>query len=324
VVTVNVRPPLREDQKPLSFYCSVNNVATGYGRLCAAFLEAMELSRVGLNMRPDIVLDIPGSTAFEKVRFTMWEASQLPGDYNGFMRSRALIVPCSHNVGVFRDAGYKNPIHVVPLWGEARFSPLPESGPFRFICVARENGVPQRKGMPQLVRCFKKAFQGVSDVRLTLKRSPTCSQFDPEDKRIDVLTSDMSKDEYESLLSSHHCGVFLSGLEGWNLPACELMAAGRPSILIPYGGPADFTTKSTSWHLDYGMVRVPDVHPYRGVGFGAMATDDSVIESMRDAVNNWSSLMSKANASANASLMYTKDLFKERLRASVFAAIGRC
>lgn len=324
VVTVNVRPPLRESQKPLSFYCSTNNTATGYGRMCSAFLEAMELNRVGLHMRPDIVLDIPGSTAFEKIRFTMWEASSLPKSCYGFMHGMSLIVPSRHNVDVFRDAGYKNPIHVIPLWGDSVFRPMPTSGPFKFICVGKENGVPKRKGMDQLVSCFKRAFQGVEDVRLTLKRSPDCSRFDPADERISVVTSDLSKAEYELMLSQHHCGVFLSGLEGWNFPACELMATGRPSIVIPYGGPADFTTRMTSWHLEYGMTRAPEDHPYYGVGFGAVAANDSVIESMRDAFSNWSRLLEKGNLSLAASAMFTKQAFQSRLRSVIQAQLGRC
>lgn len=324
VLTVTVRPRLSDVKIPLSFYCSTENAATGYGRISLAFNEAMGLRWVALGMRPDIVLDIPGSVAFEKVRFTMWEASELPPEVTGFMHAKALIVPCRHNVRVFRNAGYKGNIHVVPLWGEAAASSLPSSGPFRFICVARENGVPQRKGMPQLVECFKRAFYGNKDVRLTLKRSPTCSRFDPNDERITVITEDISKRDYESMISSHHCGIFLSGLEGWNLPACELMASGRPSIIIPYGGPADFTTEETSWHLEYSMVRAPSCYPYNGAGFGAKAHDDSVIAAMREAVSDWPLLQKKSAACIEASKQYTKALFIKRLRGAITESLGRC
>lgn len=323
VLTVTVRPPLSKEKAPLSYYGPDETLPTGYSRLSAAILEALNLRRVSADMRPDITLAAPCLVAHERLRFTMWEPSRLPKRVVGYQAAQSLIVPCRHNVDVFRSSGYDRPISVVPLWGDAKRSPMPTSGPFRFICVAKENGVPQRKGIPQLIDCFKKAFPRNRDVRLTLKRSPECSRIDESDPRIEILDVDLTKPEYETLISKHHCGVFLSGLEGWNFPACELMAAGRPSIIIPYGGPADFTTPQTSWHLPFSLVEAPSGHPYYSTGHGALADNDAVISSMKEAFENWSMLKTKAEYSASVADMYTKEHFALRLRSAVLDLLGR-
>jgi glycosyltransferase involved in cell wall biosynthesis len=238
------------------------------------------------------------------------------------MDAKSLIVPCSMNLKLFRNSGYRKPIHLVPLWGEAEWSPMPSDSVFKFICIGRDSGVKSRKGICELIEYFSLAFPSEKDVQLTIKSNPDCFRREVKDPRIEIIYEDFSKEVYEQMLSRHHCGVFLSGLEGWNFPACELMAAGRPSIIVPWGGPADFTTTETSWHLDYTMVPAPPDIPYEGVGRGAKPTKDSVIAAMREAYSNRSLLHSKAAASYKASLGLTKKRFQERLRVVALDVLG--
>jgi glycosyltransferase involved in cell wall biosynthesis len=263
---------------------------------------------------PDMVLADPKAALVSPIRFTMWEPTQLPPNATGFMSSRALIVPCKMNVRVFRSSGYRGMIHAVPLWGESQWAPMPADDVFKFICIGRDNSVRSRKGIDDLIELFGLAFPTEKDVRLTVKSSPHCQYREPLDKRITVIRDDITRSKYEEMLAGHHCGVFLSGLEGWNFPACELMATGRPSIIVPWGGPADFTTPETSWHLPFTMVQAPNDIPYLGVGQGAKPTKDGVIWALRDAYKNRDLVRDKAVRSYEMATKFTKAKFMERLR----------
>lgn len=326
MLTVNVRPPLNNRTmpfaRPLRFYTPAANEATGYGRLADACLNALNMIHVSINDHPDFIVASPYQPGSPSIMFTMWEPDILPQSAFAFMDAKALIVPCSMNLKVFRNRGYRKQIHLVHLWGEADWSPMPEDSIFKFICVGRDNGVKSRKGISDLIECFSLAFPSEKDVQLTIKSNPECFRREVKDPRIEIIYEDVPKEVYEQMLSKHHCGVFLSGLEGWNFPACELMAAGRPSIIVAWGGPADFTTPETSWHLDYTMVPAPLDHPYEGVGRGAKPTKDSVIAAMREAYSNRSLLQSKAEASYRASLGLTKKGFQERLRVVAMDVFG--
>lgn len=318
MLTVNVRPPLNSRTmlfgRPLRFYTPATNEATGYGRLAKACMEALNMIHVSPIDYPDLVLHNPIAPGAAPLRFTMWEPDALPESARGFMSTKALIVPCSMNVRLFRNSGYRGPIHLVQLWGEAQWSPLPKSDLFKFITVGRDNGVKSRKGICELIEYFTLAFPNEKDVRLTIKSNPDCIRRPISDSRIEIIYDDYAKERYEQMISEHHCGVFLSGLEGWGFPACEMMAAGRPNIIVPWGGHAEFATAENSWLLDYTMVQSPPETPYYGIGRGAKPTKDSVIAALREAYYNRDLLQKKADAAYRSSLGFSKQKFKERLR----------
>lgn len=327
MLTVNVRGPLfRRDELnvgPIRYTPPTWDYTTGYGRLSLAVMGAINTVDVGQYNNADFGLCWPGHPETFRIRFTMWEPDAIPQQASSFMRDGALVVPCSYNNNIFRSAGFKNNIHVVPLWGEAEYSKMPDDSTLRFICVARDSGVRERKGIDSLIKWFSEAFPSEDDVALTIKNSRECFIRNITDKRITVIRQDMTHADYNIMLSQHHCGVFLSGLEAWNFPACELMAAGRPSILVPFGGPTEFSTASTSWHLPYEMAQAPDGHPYYGVGRGAKPLKDGVIAALRECYNNRSLMNEKALASAEAAKHFTKRRFAERLRVVVLSELGR-
>lgn len=326
MLTINRRDPNLDYGlsccRKISYLPPTNDYATGYGRISLAIKGAFRTKEDHTSRNVDLALTWPGHVVRAEVRFTMWEADKIPVRVKQFLNDGALIVPCEHNRQVFHEAGFKNRIHVVPLWGDAEFSPMPEGDILRFICIGKDNGVRSRKGIDDLISCFKQAFPIERDVTLTIKSSADCFERFPGDDRITIIRSNLSISAYNDMLSSHHCGVFLSGLEAWNLPACELMAAGRPSILVPYGGPTEFSTPETSWHLDFEMTRSPDCHPYYGVGHGARPIKDSIISAMRECYSNRSLLLKKAEASRVASLKFTKKKFIERMDSVMMAELG--
>lgn len=250
-----------------------------------------------------------------KIRFTMWESTELPASHMAWKRARMLIVPSAQSKEIFRQYS-KMPIEICPLFADARYQHLPPVRPFRFICVARDNGVPLRKGIDSLLKWFTEAFPTQPDVSLTVKQSKHCKIRYTFDKRINIIYEDYDRAAYHKMLADHHCGIFLSGAEGWNLPATELMATGRPSIIIPWGGPADFTTRETSWHLPYKLVKAP-YEVYREAGKVAFPDKHGTIRAMREAYEDQLLLAQKALASALRAADYTEARFAARLRAIV-------
>lgn len=282
---------------------------TGYGRLIVACSSALKGIKHG-----NLLVADPSKVERSVFRFTMWETTELPIERRQF-NTDVLIVPCEHNRKLFRKYTRK-PIEVCPLFGAGTFSHLPPARPFRFICVARENGVPSRKGIKELVSWFTEAFPTQPDVSLTIKQSPSCAERYTYDKRIVFIREDFNHAKYQELLAAHHCGIFLSGAEAWNFPVSELMATGRPAILIPFGGPADFTTQKTSWHLPYKLVDAPQ-EVYRGIGKVAFPDKRGTIQAMREAYSDQLLLAEKAIASAKASHEYTEARFAQRLRSII-------
>lgn len=289
------------------------DAAAGY-TVVARGVECALNARRSTEAHPLIRLTSPGYERTSTILMTTWESDDLPKPYRA-INTKVLVVPCEHNK-VLYSRYFDGPIEVLPQWGDAPFSHLPPARPFRFICVARDSTVYDRKHIDELIAWFTEAFPREQDVRLTIKQSAYCFRRYTYDKRIQFIHQDFAREDYHKLLAQHHCGIFLSGAEGWNFPAAELMAAGRPSIIIPFGGPADFTTHETSWHLDYHLVRAPEVI-YQGVGKVAYPNKRGTIQAMREAYEDQVLLAQKGIASALRAAEFTEARFAARLRSIV-------
>jgi len=254
----------------------------------------------------------PPNSPGKGILFTMWDSDDLPAELRNFKRFSSLIVPSEHNAKLFRKY-FRGPIDICPLFADTTYLHLPPTRPFGFITVARDDNTNNRKDTDRLPELFTKAFPTQPDVFLTVKMSPSCKKRWTYDKRITLSYEDLTKSEYDAMLSRHHCGIFLSGAEAWNLPACELAAMGRPSILIPLNGPAMFTTPETSWHLPYKLVKAPRA-VYRSTGKVGRASDAGIIQAMQEAYSDQLLLAEKAVASARMSHEYTEARFAQRLR----------
>lgn len=249
----------------------------------------------------------------------MWDADDLPIHLRDYKSYDVLVVPSEHNKRLFKRY-FRGPVEVCPLFADTAYSHLPAARPFGFICVARDDNMNNRKDTDRLPALFTKAFPVEPDVTLTIKMSPHCKKRWTFDKRINLLYAEQTKAEYDAMLAQHHCGIFPSGAEAWNLPACELAAMGRPSILIPLNGPAMFTTEQTSWHLPYKTVAAPKA-VYCSTGKIGRATDVGIVQAMREAYEDQLMVAQKALASALRAADYTEARFAARLR-SIVARYG--
>jgi len=289
-----------------------NSLSASYRKLAVTCANALSTSA---KPTPSTFNVGPPNTKGSGILFTMWDADDLPKEFRNFKRFDTLIVPSEHNRKLFKRY-FKGNIEVCPLFADTSFSHLPPSRPFGFICVARDDNMNNRKDTDRLPALFTKAFPSQPDVTLTIKMSPYCKKRWTYDKRVNLLYSEQTKSEYDAMLAKHHCGIFLSGAEAWNLPACELAAMGRPSILIPLNGPAMFTTPQTSWHLPYTLVPSPKA-VYKSIGRIGRASDSGIIQAMQEAYSDQLLLAEKAIASARASHEFTQARFSQRLRSIV-------
>lgn len=303
----------------MKIYFPDTSTVSGYGRLAAACARALG-SQLSLSAHgADLAITDPHDQCEVPIRFTMWESTELPITSTAWRRSKVLIVPSEHSKAVFRRYS-KVPINICPLFADSSFEHLPPARPFRFLCVARDNGTPSRKGIDQLLKWFTEAFPTQADVQLTVKQSAHCKKRYTYDKRITILYEDYDRQQYQDLLASHHCGIFLSGAEGWNLPLNELMATGRPSICIPWSGPVEFTDAKTSWYVPYKLVTAPE-EVYHKTGKVAFPDKAGTIRAMREAYEDQIMVAQKALASALRAADYTEARFAARLR-SIVARYG--
>ena len=118
---------------------------TGYGRIALAAKRA--LNAVGTTQpNADVAVCNPADPSPAPIRLTVWEADDLPRDYIGWKAAKLLIVPCEHNQRLFKKYT-KRPVEILPQFADTHYEHLPPARPFRFVCIARDNGARSRKGI---------------------------------------------------------------------------------------------------------------------------------------------------------------------------------
>ena len=184
----------------------------------------------------------PDLTAKRLAGFTMIEMTGIPEMHLKPMLTGAadlIIVPAQHSAEVFREAGIRCPIHVVPLGVDPLDFPLQDRsrriGPYRILW----SGTPDyRKGWDLAYRAFHKAFRGTkADVHLTLHfRKQPDPGLSCRDHNVTILHGSLPMRDYRRLLNESDLFVFPSRGEGWGLPPREAAATGKPVVATNWGG----------------------------------------------------------------------------------------
>jgi glycosyltransferase involved in cell wall biosynthesis len=192
------------------------------------------------------------------VLLTMTEVDQQPPDLVWRMnQADLLLVPCRHNRTVFRWAGVRRPIRVVPLaMGEAHRAPVPPrpDEPFRFLWVGQAN---VRKGWHLVGAAFVAAFPDRPSVELVMKTIPSTGAadgFTTAGGRVRVIAEAYTDAQMADLYRTAHAFVFPSYGEGWGLPVLEAMAAECLVIAPSHTGLATFFDASVGWVLPWQRV----------------------------------------------------------------------
>ena len=197
------------------------------------------------------------------VVYNMWASTHIPPKIVDTINATASLccVPCRHNVQIFREAGVRVPLRVLPHGVDGERFPLlarprAATDPVVFGTISDFS---YRKGIDVLVRAFRAEFALHEPVRLILKNSGGYPVADADDPRIELLPGLVSQSDLLPLLGRMDAFVLPSRGEGFGLTGLEAMATGLPLIATNWSGPADYLDPADSLPLDYRLVEAPGV-----------------------------------------------------------------
>ena len=240
------------------------NERTGYGIHGSRFFpqldKLMQIQKGGEGTVHISLLDtVTASQTTERhpapsILYNVWESTEQPSEFmNKLHLYDQLWVPsewqraCSIAQGIPEEFVKVVPEGVDPEIYKPGDS-LPTPNTFNFLHVGQWQ---PRKSTKEIVEAFIKAFPDNPNVRLhlsvdTLFPSDTyksteerLSAYGLIDSRIIPIHFE-DREDYIRRLQAAHVFVSCSRSEGWNLPLCEAMACGIPSIVADFGGSTEY------------------------------------------------------------------------------------
>ena len=217
------------------------------------------------------------------IHWAIFETTKLKTSLLNWLQAADLVfVPSAWGKGVLIDHGIaKSSIEIVPEGVDpAKFHPLArnsytnrQDGIYRVLVVSKFE---RRKGFPELLEGYAKAFGGDPTAKLLLKsdslylmqRAEDAYQNDIAEMRktldqagIDnaaFLNGELSDDDLAHLYNACDVLLFPSRAEGWGLPLVEAVASGMPVATTFYSGHTEFLTpiKDKVGLLDHRMIPV--------------------------------------------------------------------
>lgn len=192
-----------------------------------------------------------------KVLYTMFETDTLAtgedwaGRYNNAPRlinenADLLLVPCTHNVELFRRSGVTIPIEVVPNGVNPELFPYIDRDKIRKpdhkFTFFMYGTLTLRKNPGMVISAFASLFRNNPDVKLVLKtQSGTLGHVEYIDMgNIEVIDSLWTVERLKQELGNVDCLVFPTRGEGFGLPPIEAMATGLPVIIGDNTGMHDY------------------------------------------------------------------------------------
>ena len=176
--------------------------------------------------------------------------------------------------------------------------------------IAADSLIPSRKRSKDVIEAFSLAFEKEADVRLLVKKTPTCAKIHCFDRRVTLDYSILPS--LLPVIQSSHVGVFLSGQEAWGYPHHELMATGRAVISPIYGGMKEFMDASCAYSLPYGMRKIEKSFIYP-TGDAPFVRVKDLAASMRFCYENFDDVVLKGVLAYRKSLGFTISRMSARL-----------
>lgn len=177
-------------------------------------------------------------------------------------RLHLIVVPSRFCRLSFLRSGVTTPIMVVPHGVHPEHAPRPGRRPddrFVFYNAFRRQAA-DRKGYPELLRCFQAAFQGRDDVVLRLRAGnpdwlPNYPGWPDYGGLVEFDEDyDLTMDEAAAVYSEVHCTVHPSKGEGFGLMPLESMACETPVIVPAHTGLADYVDEGNAVVLPDGDI----------------------------------------------------------------------
>lgn len=213
----------------------------------------LDLSRPSVGLRNMYPPRVRGHVADMRLHYLYWEESRLPAPLVRQINAQldGIVAPTRYCEKVYRDSGVMVPIRTVGSGMVNRISPqapVAGDGPFVFLHVS--SGL-KRKGIEELLHAYARAFSAGDDVLLLIKTHDNPSNVipglvadlfaqAPNAPRVLVTTETLHGDEMQGLYRLADAVVLPTRGEGFNLPAAEALAAGRPLLVTDTGAHRDF------------------------------------------------------------------------------------
>lgn len=274
------------------------------------------------------------------IGYTMFETDRLPLDWVAHCNQMdAMWVPAEWVRDVFIASGVTVPIAVVGV--DARPTPvsIPQDGPFRLVSMFQWSA---RKNPVGLIRAYCAAFDGNTDVVLTLKvhrhNDPaqsrafvqnavnyTLSRTRPSRQlpRIEIATEFYSTQQIQKLHADSHAYLSLAHAEGWGLPAWEATLAGKPVIHTGWSAPVEFVHEQglVNYNLapTYGM---EEFVPFYDMSMNwAEPHLDDAVHKLRDLYANYDTWIRNSRGHRNViNNRYSLERRVEQARSAVLQA----
>jgi glycosyltransferase involved in cell wall biosynthesis len=246
-----------------------------------------------------------------KSLFTMWEATRI-GDFyiDKINMFDQIIVPNNWNKESFEQQGCTSKISVVNLGINTNIFNYTEPNNSDFFVFGTGNNDP-RKRLPDVIRCFNKAFPKEKDVKLSIKISDNENRKFLDNKIV-YNTKNLNKQELKDWYCSNDVFVSAVSAEGWGLMQHESMACGRPVIVPRYGGLKEFVTLENSFCLRHTEVDSTGFWEYPGAKWSKY-DEEHMIETMRYCYNNRDEVKQKGKLASIDACKLTKEKFIENL-----------
>jgi len=221
---------------------------------------------------------------------TVWEVDALPAHWPALLNLvDRVLVPCEMNRALFGEGGVTPPVRAVPHARRHAWNVLSSTAgaglraaldvPADHFVFYSINVWDPRKALADLVRVFSRTFGGDEKVTLVLKTSTLMSPHGLERTAIparvralqDEVTAETGRAPatirtlaadsvpgrlIDALHATGDCFVSLTHGEGWGMGSFDAATLGKPVLIAPYGGPADFLPADYPGFIDYTMVPV--------------------------------------------------------------------
>ena len=312
--------------KPLRLLWAVRpsrEVGGGYGyRIHATkMIEALTAAGVTITYDPaercDIAVHLIGPGRFQPIpgkvnlHFTTCEMTRPTEPLSAV--ADILVVPCRHNLQVFREAYPGLNITVCPEGVDcdlfpfiARQSPGPDV-PFRFLFVGEMRDA--RKGVNIIVEAWEawqRSGRMPTNAQLYLKTTGVAGidgvhyHCANGGQRVPYYVSqgfvidgrDLPGPDLATLYATAHAFVSASFGEGWFLPLTEAMASGLPAIWTAFGAPAEYGDDSVGFPVTrfemtphWAYPKPPDVG--EPDYYGAHTDPAALVERMQEIVDDY-------------------------------------
>ena len=241
----------------------------------------------------------------------MWEATRI-GDFyiDKINMFDQIIVPNNWNKESFEQQGCTSKISVVNLGIDTNIFNYTEPNNSDFFVFGTGNNDP-RKRLPDVIKCFNKAFPKEKDVRLSVKISESENRKFLDNKII-YNTKNLNKQELKDWYCSNDVFVSAVSAEGWGLMQHESMACGRPVIVARYAGLKEFVTLENSFCLRHTEVDSTGFWEYPGAKWSKY-DEEHMIETMRYCYNNRDEVKQKGKLASIDACKLSKEKFIENL-----------